>query len=221
MQTEKVEVSSLVFDHNLYPRFEIDDYCITDYARAMEAGAIFPPIIADRKSRRVVDGWKRGKAALKFSGDGAKIEVEWRDYKDEAAVLLDAISTNTIHGERISRYDLQRCAILGQQFGIREDLLAAAMRVTPDHLEQIRAKLRSTRAGDVIANKQVGAHLPLVVTVKQADGLKRSGGNNQAFFINQVINLIENNLLDTGSERVMERLAHLAAIIEPLVAEAA
>jgi len=219
MKTELVAISSLVFDHNLYPRFEIDNYCVSDYARAMAAGASFPSIVADLKSRRIVDGWKRAKAALKLGGDGASIQVEFRAYKTEADLLLDAISSNTRHGERIGRYDLQRCAILGAQLGIAEELLAAAMRVAPAHLEQIRAKLRSTRAGDVIANKQVGAHLPPIITVKQADGIRRSGGNNQGFVVNQLINLIESNLLDTGNERLMERLARLAELLEGVLAE--
>jgi hypothetical protein len=219
MKIETVKVASLVFDFNLYPRHEVDEYCIVDYVNAMAAGAVFPPIVADRKSSRIVDGWKRSKAALRFGGEGAEIQVEFKTYNTEAALLLDAISYNTIHGARINRYDLQRCAILGQQFGLDEAMLAAAMRITPEHLGKIREKLRSTRSGDVIANKQVGGHLPLVVSVKQAAGIKRAGGNNQGFMVNQIINLIENNLLDTSNERVMERLDHLASLLKDVLAK--
>jgi len=218
---ETVKAASLIEDFNFYPRHSVDDYCVADYAKAMEAGAIFPPVIADKKSNRITDGWKRTRAALKFGGDGVDIQVEFRTYRNDGEMLLDAISLNTVHGQRIERYDLQRCAILGEQFGLSADKLSAAMRVTPEHLEQIRAKLRSTRAGDVIANKQVGRELPMVISVRQAEGIKRAGGGNQLFFVNQVINLIESNLLDTSNERLMERLGHLASIIEPLVAKAA
>lgn len=217
----KVKAASLIEDFNFYPRHHLDDYCIADYAKAMEAGAIFPPIIADKKSNRIVDGWKRRRAALKFGGDGVDIEVEFRTYRNDGEMLLDAISLNTIHGQRIERYDLQRCAILGDQFGLSADKLAAAMRVTLDHLDQIRAKLRSTRSGDVIANKQVGCELPMVISIKQADGIKRAGGGNQVFFVNQVINLIESNLLDTENERLMERLAHLHEVLAPVLERAA
>ena len=208
-----VKAVSLIEDFDFYPRSHIDEYCIADYARAMEAGAVFPRIIVEKKGSRIVDGWKRRRAALQFGGDGVDVDVEFRSYKNDAEMLLDSISLNTIHGQRIERYDLQRCAILGARFGISEEMLAAAMRVTPEHLEKIRAKLRSTRAGDIVANKQAGAHLPMVITVKQVEGIKRAGGNNQGFIVNQLINLIENNLLDTSNERVMERLGHLAGLL--------
>jgi hypothetical protein len=213
----KLKAASLVEDFNFYPRHSVDDYCVVDYAKAMEAGAIFPPVIVEKKSLRIVDGWKRTRAALKHGGDGAEIEVEFRTYKNDGEMLLDAISLNTVHGQRIERYDLQRCAILGDQFGLSAEKLAAAMHVTPEHLEKIRGKLRSTRSGDVIANKQVGQELPLVITVRQAEGIKRAGGGNQVFFVNQVINLIENNLLDTENERLMERLAHLSDVLKPVL----
>jgi len=216
-----VKIASLVFDFNLYPRHEVDEYCVTDYAKAMAAGEVFPPIIADKKSSRIVDGWKRAKAALKWQGESANIEVEFRSYRTEADLLVEAISLNTVHGERIGRYDLQRCVILGDQFGLDSEKLATAMRITPEHLDAIRAKLRTTRAGDVVANKQVGQHLPNVITIKNREGLKNAGGGNQVFFVNQVINLIEHDLLDTSNERLMERLAVLCDLLRPLVKKAA
>lgn len=215
-----IKAASLIEDFDFYPRHKVDEYCISDYARAMEAGAIFPRIVVEKKGSRIVDGWKRRRAALQFGGDGVDVDVEFRSYKNEAEMLLDSISLNTIHGQRIERYDLQRCAILGARFGIDQNDLAAAMRVTPEHLEKIRAKLRQTRAGDVIANKQVGAHLPMIIMVKQADGLKKAGGNNQGYMVNQIINLIESNLLDTSNESVMERLRHLSDLLDDVLVRA-
>jgi hypothetical protein len=216
-----IKLANLVFDQNLYPRHHVDEYCVTDYTRAMQAGGEFPPIIVDKLSKRIVDGWKRAKAALKIYGDGGEIEAELRSYKTEADLLFDAIAANTIHGQRIERYDLQRCVILGDQFGLDSDKLAAAMRVTPEHIDAIREKLRTTRAGDIVANKQVGQHLPQVITMKNREGLKNAGGGNQVFFINQVINLIEHDLLNMDNERIVERLGVLYDLLRPLMKKAA
>lgn len=222
----KVKAAFLVFDYDLYPRHQLDQICVSDYVNAMKAGAVFPPIVADKKSKRIIDGFKRTRATLKAFGADAQIDVEWRTYPDgpagDAALIQDAISLNADHGERFSHYDMRRCVLLAAQFGLDQDKLAVAMRITMDRLETIRGQIHTSRSGEQVSGKQASVHLlDEPITNKQRDGIKRAGGGNQLFFVNQVINLIESSLLDTSSERLMERLEVLANLIRPLLRKVA
>jgi hypothetical protein len=44
---------------------------------------------------------------------------------------------------------------------------------------------------------------------EQTEAIKTLGGNNQTFYVNQLLTLIESGLLDTGNPGLMERLALL------------
>lgn len=217
----KVKASSLVLDFNLYPRHHLDEQCIADYVDALKAGEKFPPVIVDKKSNRVVDGFKRTTAALRFGGDDADIEVEVRSYPDQAALLLESISLNANHGMRFSHYDARRCIVLCRQLKIEPVRMAAALRMTPDRLERFAEGIHTGRSGEEIPGKQASMHLvDEFVTKRQADGIRKAGGNNQLFMVNQVINLIESNLLDQSNERLLERLAHLGELLNQFATRA-
>src|SRR5215831_19134644 len=99
-ETEKVPLQDLVLDRSIYPRGHAwpNLYTVSNYARAMRGGAEFPPIKADRVSRRVVDGWHRYHAAQEAYGEDASFGVEWQDYANEQEILIDAIRLNVAHG---------------------------------------------------------------------------------------------------------------------------
>jgi hypothetical protein len=79
----------LVQDYSLYPRTVTDDAHVARLVEALRAGETFPPVVADKASRRVVDGFHRIKAYIRAEGDEAKCAVEWRDYADDQARSTD------------------------------------------------------------------------------------------------------------------------------------
>jgi hypothetical protein len=52
-----------------------------------------------------------------------------------------------------------------------------------------------------------------VLTTKQADGNVKAGGMNQLFYVNQIINLLENDLLDFSNVRLTDRLQYLKELL--------
>ena len=218
----KVKIVTLTLDYSLYPRHYLDEQTVNDYIHALKAGAVFPPIIADRKSNRVVDGFKRHKSHSRFYGDDGEIEVVFRTYRNEGELLLDAIRLNTAHGERISHHDLKRCVILCEAFKLSEKDMTTALNITADRLEALRAQIHSTRSGDRIASKQASVHLlDVPLSAKQVKGVEKAGGNNQAFFVNQVIIFIESGILDRANEGLMERLEYLSGLLKETLKKAA
>jgi hypothetical protein len=215
---ETVEVSSLVLDMNLYPRHHLDQQTIADYVEAMKSGVTFPAIIADKKSRRVVDGWKRTQAALRFAGPTAKLEVEFRTYADEKVLLLEAIHLNAIHGERLTHYDMRRCVILCEQLHVPAAKIAAALNLTLDKFKRISETEvhRDQEGNPVSAAKQSSMHLidqDKPITDRQNSALAGMIGSGQTFTINQVSRLIEGRLLNKSDERIMAALERLYGLL--------
>ena len=213
IKLETVKAASLVLDFNLYPRNSIPAQNVRDIVHAMQAGATLPPIVAEAKTRRVVDGFNRTTAALKMDTD-ATIDVEWRTYDNDGALLLDAIALNAAHGQKFSSYDVARAITLAETLSINPDLVADALHMTKEHIESIRATKTAIHSGQIVPIKRTLFHLAGgKITNKQMAGNEKAVGHHQVFLVNQVINLIESDLLDLSNAQLMERVQVLAGML--------
>lgn len=52
-----------------------------------------------------------------------------------------------------------------------------------------------------------------VLTTKQVDGNVKAGGMNQLFYVNQIVNLLENDLLDFSNMKLIDRLQYLKELL--------
>lgn len=130
---EIVKVSSLDMDLSIYPRERVDQANVKRLIETLANGFSVTPVIADRRTRKVTDGFHRCTASLQHFGPDAEIAVEWRDYYDLAAMFQDAVSLNVAHGKA-------RCLIIAQQLGIDKLKMAACMRKTQKHLDALYRK---------------------------------------------------------------------------------
>ena len=55
----QIALAELVKDFNLYPRHKVESYHVTEMVDTFHAGTRFPPIIIDRKSKRIIDGFSQ------------------------------------------------------------------------------------------------------------------------------------------------------------------
>ena len=88
---KKMKAAELVLDFDLYPRNSLDPHNVKNIIEAISSGIELPPVIADRKSKRVIDGFHRVRGNLRLFGDDAEISVIEKDYRNEAAMFLDAM----------------------------------------------------------------------------------------------------------------------------------
>lgn len=207
-----VPVNELILDYDLYPRSSIDTQHAGYIAEALLSGAKLPPIVACSKSKRVADGFHRCRGHLRAFGEDAKIEVEFRDYPSERDLFLDAIRMNAAHGKALDRHDRVHCSIHAKRLRIATDVVAVALHMSAqrykDLVQERMAISRST--GEAVPLKRTIEHLAgTKLTRGQEDANRKLGGMRQAFFVNQVILLIEQGLVDTEDDRLMERLAAL------------
>jgi hypothetical protein len=229
--SEKIIVSELIKDYDIYPRASIDATHVQDLIDAELAGAKLPPIIADRKSKRIVDGFHRVRKHEKLYGEDAKISVIFKDYENEQALYLDAIKLNSDVKKKISGADRTHAVIVGVNLGIKDTALADAFGVTVERVQQIieikTGIVKSPQTKNKAAKQRVvrlknsvrhdwGKHREY--TPEQATWIdKHAPGQNQTTLINQLVELIELDLLDKNNAAVMSGLARLRSLLSDVV----
>lgn len=134
----QTKLAGLVRDFTLYPRHHVLEFNVQSIMRALKAGSWMPPVIADRKTKKVVDGFNRCEAIGRLYGESADIAVEWRDYRDKAAMFEDAMLLNSSHGEKLNAYDMARCTIIAEQLGIQRERLAMCLGATVDWIDKLQ-----------------------------------------------------------------------------------
>jgi len=134
-------LAALVEDMATYPRHHVDEQYVSQLAEALRAGASLPPVVADKASRRLVDGWHRVRAYRRVLGAAGVIDVELRTYPNEAALLFDAIAGNAGHGRKLDRIDQVRSVLLAESAGLAAEQIAAALRVTPERVRTLRIRV--------------------------------------------------------------------------------
>lgn len=216
---ETVKCVDLVMDFDLYPRSSHDSQHVSYIVEAIAAGEKLPPVIADRKSRRVIDGFHRIKAHLRHFGDLAEIEVEFRDYANDKEAFLAAIELNSRHGARLDRHDRVHCGIRAKELRIRRDLIANALHMSMGVYAKLMDDRTATSAGgqDVPLKQTIRHKAGQKLTKEQVAANKKLGGMSPIFYCNQLLTLIENSLLDMENARLVEKLHALRDAIDSAV----
>lgn len=219
---EKMPIAALKLDMNLYPRQLVDSTHISDLVRACEAGAILPPILVDSGSYRVVDGFHRVNVARRLAGDAAQIEVELRTFASEADMLEAAIARNAAHGRKFAPADRAHAAILAERVGLTDERVAGAMGLTvPDYKNMVLKKIAISpgKKPEKVALKATCRNLNgKTLSKKQMEGNRKAGGMTYLFYVNQVINGIENDIINPEDAKVRLRLEALFRLLEKYLA---
>ena len=216
---KKIKAVQLVEDFGLYPRSIVDSTHVTALVAALEAGETLPPIIVDQKNR-VIDGFHRRRAALRFHGDKAVMDCEVRTYKTEAAAFLDALRLNSRHGKGIVGSEQTGAVIKARILKIEPELIASAMAITVERVEKITTKkityitpARKLGVADEIPLKGSVRHLSgneRGVNKKQAEAIKHAPGQPQSLLIRQLNELLEAALIDWENSRVVAGMKRLS-----------
>lgn len=225
MKTIMVKLAALVLDYDAYPRTQTDSHTITMMLESYKAGVKFPPIVICRKTKRVSDGFHRAKMYYRALQPVDKIECEPRDYKTEAAFLLDATVMNNHHGRALSQYDRVHCILRAEALGITPVQIAAALGITAEAVGKLTANRVGTLAPAKTNGKGKATRVPIKNTIKHMSGKRltpaqleanaKLGGMRQLFYVNQLVTLIENELLDRENDSLMDGLRKLHELLSP------
>lgn len=215
---KKMKLAELVLDFDLYPRAEVDSQHVHYLGEALAAGAELPPIIADEKSKRIIDGFHRYRVYQKALGEDGEVDVVLKKYPSERAMFLDAMRYNAGHGRSLTTFDRAHCVLRAEVLGIAPAQIASALSLTTDAV----GRLKTDRVGSL---KVVGgsSKVPLKRTIRHMAGRELTDAQNevndklsgmeQLFYVNQLVMLLENELIDTENERLMAALHKLRGLL--------
>lgn len=220
MAIEQVRLSELVEDFNVYPRGSVSEMHVADLVLALDAGNTLPHPLADRATRKIVDGFHRIRAWRKRLGDDGVIEVSIREFADDAAMLLESARLNSVQGLRLSRYDQRHVVIKARALGLPDDAVAVALGVTPVRLTNITVMTAQSEAGPVPLKRGV-AHLgSQYLTTGQLTEIRRMRGGSTRGKVTELTRLLrEEGMVPVESDPVLRQsLAELAGMIAGVLA---
>ncbi len=215
-------LASLVEDMEIYPRHAVDDSHVASLVQAIECGAELPPIVADKRSKRITDGWHRARAWRRAHGKEATVSVLLKDYADVAAMIFDAVKLNAAHGRRLDGIDQTRSVLMLERNGFNATQISLALNVTEKRVERLRIKVATTSKGAsgtvpgtaVIALKRPVRHLEgTKLTEKQAIVHDMLPGTSFLLVARQLAQALEHKMVDLEDEKLVEQLRVLRDLL--------
>ena len=215
MATRKL--SELVLDFDFYPRRQIDSHHVGEMRAARQAGTEFPPLVIDKKSKRIVDGFHRYRMHLLEDGAEATVECVEKTFKSDAELFLVAVRFNASHGRCLSAFDKAHAAILAKKIGVSDSLLATALQLTVGRLDELKASKTAVGVGKhspaVAIKRTIGHMAGKRLSEAQQKTNTKLGGMNQLFYVNQLVMLIESDLIDKDNTDLIEGLRKLHTLL--------
>lgn len=215
----KVTLASLVEDFSFYPRGTVNTSHVRDLRRALEAGHDLPPIVAEVKTLRIVDGFHRRRALTAHLGADATISVELHQYESERELYRDAATRNATHGQPLDRDDQVRVAVRLRELGSDDEEIAAALAVTRHRVEELLVHLTAkTVSGDTIPLKPSIRYLAgQTLTDQQERAQPRITGTATLRLVSDLRDRLRFHLMDLDSAKVREGLEALAKEIQEVL----
>jgi hypothetical protein len=196
----KIETAELIFDPGIYPRKGIDNYNVIKLRRALEGGNKLPPVLICRSTKKIIDGVNRW--TLAKERDEPTIDVELKDYANDAERFRDAAQLNAIHGMPLSRSDAVRVIDIGEALGLKEPDFAEMLQTTLTDVQKLRpryARVSATEANgkfQKIPLKGSVRHLAgETVSPQQATALSSAPGPSYLLNVRQLGDAIRYRLL--------------------------
>lgn len=241
MPLVKVKLSSLIEDFDLYPRHAVDTSHVSRLAEAIRAGTELPPVIFEKKTGRLVDGFHRTRAWRKVLGTGGEIKADGRTYDTEQALLREAVELNAGHGRKLDQQDYSRAALLLERHGVPVAEISTVLHVTETKVRQlldVRVVLvrpkgggdAEKRPGKPVAYRAPGpvgddapdeSEGPREITEEQYEVMRSSYGWRTGQVVTQLVRELESGLVDLSNAELRGKLIGLRDTISKLVPEAA
>jgi ParB-like nuclease domain len=234
-------VDDLIEDFSLYPRNHISDFHVMEIVHAINGGFIPPPVVACRRTKRMVEGYHRRRAYQKLGIP--TIPVEFRTYRDDTEHWKDAVALQPNGLNFTPRDQLRIMQISMEKFSLSEEFTAQLMRTSVSHLRKIKPRYASVgeardkspelrrRPGRTEPEKRSPAKVHLkgstrhlsgrTITRSQADANEGAPGVSYLLLVNQLISAFQNDLLPPPGQhpRLWERMEVLGDEIDRVFSE--
>lgn len=217
---EQLDLDLMDFPEEIYPRSHVDWRTVARYHDDMIGGVVFPPIsvVADNGRYIVIDGWHRCQATQRAGISEISAEVldlpksEW---------YVEAVRRNNQHGKSLNYWEritiaarlegegkspteIAQILSASQQFAMSVSARSIA-RQGPDGVINIALKPALLQIRDQLESQiSTTAELENLVEIQ-----KYMSGQKQLGMVRQVVDLLENDLIDTESTGMPDMLERL------------
>lgn len=219
----KMKLADIIIDETIYPRTQVNLYAVQQMVHALKSGAVFPPLIVEAETHRLIDGRHRREAYTREGVD--KIAVTEKVYASEADAYADAVRLNIGHGQSLDQYSVRAAVARLIEFGYERAAISEVVRVPVDHLETIVKGFAVAPTGQPVALKGGLRHMagqPL--SEKQMNVNRSYAGGKATFYARQVADILTADLWPRESQAFcseMDRLTDLWQKVRAAEAEAA
>jgi len=216
---KKLRASELVFDTEVYPRTMVNQSHVAQMAEAMRAGEQFPPLVVDKKTKRIVDGVNRWTAYQQVFGEDIEIECELVSPNTDGELFLLAVQLNTAHGLQLTPFERTKSLLRLEELGISRESAFHALRMTVEageRMAQARTAYRALPGGHQQAVALKGSMTQFagtVLTEKQERANKIVGGLRVHYYINQLVAFLEAGVLEHVGDEMFEKCVKLHALL--------
>ena len=221
-EIKTIPLAELVEDMDLYPRHAVDMSHVQALVFALESGVTLPEIVADKKSKRITDGWHRARAYRRFLGAQASVDVELVQYKNETEMLFDAIQRNAGHGRRFDAIDRTRCVMMLRSSGFKDVQIAMALHIPEKRVEKLAIKVAQAPRGSdkavpgtcAIALKRSVSHLAgTSLNKKQVEAHATLPGTSFLLIARQLYLGLSQEMVNLEDEKLVAQLESLRDLL--------
>jgi hypothetical protein len=215
-----LRIDEVVFDEGLYPRMQANWFTINKYAKAMKAGATFPPIAVARYNNKyiLIDG-KHRLEAYKTNKE-THLQAEIYEDLDEKQIYIMSVRTNATHGQPLSTADVATVIVRLQSMKVSQGEISQLTGIQAKDLQQfIGKRITHTISGKEVILKKSLQHL-------SGDGLvadnigevqREYTGIGQTQLLDTIISLLENKIIDSENPQVVQKLVRVYELIDEII----
>jgi len=211
MKKALLEIKEIVLDKGLYPRDQTSWYNTYAYAKAMQAGNVFPNIIVTKFEGKtyVVDGWHRI-GALKVNKE-KYASVEFIRVKNKLEIYLEGIRRNAQHGRQFTVQEKAKIILKLQDAKISDTGIAKIIGVPTGDMEKFTLdRMTHSISGEPIVLKSSIKHLAGgEITQEIIDAQQSIGGRDQVKTLDGIVKMVKHKLFDLDNPKVVSRLYEL------------
>lgn len=217
----------VVIDENLYPREEVNEEVVKEYAKAMDNNEVFPPIrlgqIKGKGPMILVDGRHRLEAN-EFRGENY-IQFELKiNYPTKEDLFLDAIRSNLKHGVRMNEKDKQKVAIRLKDMKIEIGEISKLLRIPSTKLEKdityaykkvvFQNEVKNGKIKEIRDKTKKGEKIKLVDDEEMKKAEEKNKANWQRERLKEITKYLESEEFEIKNKLIIRYLKRISGIIK-------
>jgi hypothetical protein len=189
-----MQLDKIAIDENIYPRNNVSEFNVRRLVSAFKTGTVFPPLVVEAGTGRLVDG--RHRLAAYEELEVKEADVIEKVYATEADLFADAVRLNVGHGQPLDQYCIRNAIIRLSEYGYAREQISDAVKLPVEQIERITHTFAvDETTGKPLALKGGLDHLRGRPLSPQQQAVNRHySGPKATFYLRQLRELLERGM---------------------------